>query len=240
MKFSTISNIGKVRQTNEDSYGNISIENYDFFVVADGMGGHSDGEIASSLATSSFTSFIENADISDYDNILDLQEKAIDFANSEVFKVSKEKNEKMGTTVVCLCVDYKENLFHISHIGDSRIYIYRNGELSQLTKDHSLLNELIDSGALNEEEASHFANKAAVTKAVGVSASIKADSKSMEYFENDVVLLVTDGLTNELESSEIIDVINSFDDVYDISMNLVDRAIDKGGRDNVTVTIIKV
>ena len=240
MKFSTISNIGKVRQTNEDSYGNISIENYDFFVVADGMGGHSDGEIASSLASTSFTDFIKNSKVSDFETIVEFQEKAILYANNEVYKLAKEKNEKMGTTVVCLCIDYQENLLHIAHIGDSRIYLYRDGNLNQLTKDHSLINELIDSGALNEKEANHFANKAAVTKAVGVSADMKPDNKSLEYKKDDVILLVTDGLTNELEANEIIEVIENHDDVFDISINLVDEAIDKGGRDNVTVTTIKI
>ena len=240
MKFSTISNIGKVRQTNEDSYGNISIENYDFFVVADGMGGHSDGEIASSLACTSFMDFIENSKVADFDSVVDFQEKAILYANNEVYKLAKEKNVKMGTTVVCLCIDYKEKLLHISHIGDSRIYLFRNGNLSQLTKDHSLLNELIDSGALNEEEANHFVNKAAVTKAVGVSADIKPDNKSLAYESDDIVLLVTDGLTNELGVDEIVEVITNYDDVFDISINLVDKAIDKGGRDNVTVTTVKI
>lgn len=240
MKFSTISNIGKVRKTNEDSYGNISIENYDFFVVADGMGGHSDGELASSLACTSFTDFIENSKAEDFESIVDFQEKAILYANNEVYKLATEKNEKMGTTVVCLCIDYKENSLHIAHVGDSRIYLYRASELNQLTKDHSLINELIDSGALNEEEANHFANKAAVTRAVGVSADIMVDNKSLAYEKDDIILLVTDGLTNELEPKDIVEVIKNYDDVFDISMNLVDKAIDKGGRDNVTVTTVKI
>ena len=240
MKFSTISNIGKVRKTNEDSYGNISIENYDFFVVADGMGGHSDGELASSLACTSFTDFIENSKVEDFESIVDFQERAILYANNEVYKLATEKNEKMGTTVVCLCIDYKENSLHIAHVGDSRIYLYRACELNQLTKDHSLINELIDSGALNEEEANHFANKSAVTRAVGVSADIMVDNKSLAYEKGDIILLVTDGLTNELEPKDIVEVIKNYDDVFDISMNLVDKAIDKGGRDNVTVTTIKI
>ena len=240
MKFSTISNIGKIRKTNEDSYGNISIENYDFFVVADGMGGHSDGELASSLACTSFTDFIENSKVEDFESIVDFQEKAILYANNEVYKLATEKNEKMGTTVVCLCIDYKENSLHIAHVGDSRIYLYRACELNQLTKDHSLINELIDSGALNEEEANHFANKSAVTRAVGVSADILPDNKSLAYEKDDIILLVTDGLTNELEPKDIVEVIKNYDDVFDISMNLVDKAIDKGGRDNVTVTTVKI
>lgn len=240
MKFSTISNIGKVRETNEDSYGNISIDNYDFFIVADGMGGHSDGELASSLTVESFTNFIKNANIKDYSSVSDLQEEAIIFANSEVVKVSKEKQEKMGTTVVCLCIDYIENKIHISHIGDSRIYLFRDDNLQQLTKDHSLVNELLNSGVLNEEEAENFSNKAAVTRAVGVSLDVRADNKSMDYHKDDLVFLVTDGLTNELSADEIKKIIKEYVDVYDISKYLVEAAICNGGRDNVTVTTIRI
>lgn len=240
MKFSTISNIGKVRETNEDSYGNVSIDNYDFFIVADGMGGHSDGELASSLTVESFTNFIKDANIKDYSRVSDLQEEAIIFANSEVVKVSKEKQEKMGTTVVCLCIDYIENKIHISHIGDSRIYLFRDDDLQQLTKDHSLVNELLNSGVLNEEEAENFSNKAAVTRAVGVSLDVRADNKSMDYHKDDLIFLVTDGLTNELSADEIKKIIKEYDDVYDISKYLVEAAICNGGRDNVTVTTIRI
>lgn len=204
------------------------------------MGGHSDGELASSLTVESFTNFIKDANIKDYSSVSDLQEEAIIFANSEVVKVSKEKQEKMGTTVVCLCIDYIENKIHISHIGDSRIYLFRDDNLQQLTKDHSLVNELLNSGVLNEEEAENFSNKAAVTRAVGVSLDVRADNKSMDYHKDDLVFLVTDGLTNELSADEIKKIIKEYDDVYDISKYLVEAAICNGGRDNVTVTTIRI
>lgn len=204
------------------------------------MGGHSDGELASSLTVESFTNFIKDANIKDYSSVSDLQEEAIIFANSEVVKVSKEKQEKMGTTVVCLCIDYIENKIHISHIGDSRIYLFRDDNLQQLTKDHSLVNELLNSGVLNEEEAENFSNKAAVTRAVGVSLDVRADNKSMDYHKDDLVFLVTDGLTNELSAEEIKKIIKEYDDVYDISKYLVEAAICNGGRDNVTVTTIRI
>lgn len=204
------------------------------------MGGHSDGELASSLTVESFVNFIKDANIKDYPSVSNLQEEAIIFANSEVVKVSKEKQEKMGTTVVCLCIDYIENKIHISHIGDSRIYLFRDDDLQQLTKDHSLVNELLNSGVLNEEEAENFSNKAAVTRAVGVSLDVRADNKSMDYHKDDLVFLVTDGLTNELSAEEIKNIIKEYDDVYDISKYLVEAAICNGGRDNVTVTTIRI
>lgn len=240
MKFSSISNIGRVREINEDSYGNIAIENYDFFIVADGMGGHSDGELASSLAVKSFTDFVSAENPSDYESVVDFQEQAIFNANEAVFHMSKDKDEKMGTTVVCLCIDYKEKLYHISHIGDSRIYLFRAGILSQLTKDHSLVNELIDRGAIKEDEAQNFVNKSAVTRAVGVNEIAVSDYKSLEIEGNDIILMVTDGLTNELTDDQIVEVLSQEKDVFEISTRLVDEALASGGRDNITVTTIKM
>lgn len=240
MKFSSISNIGKFRETNEDSYSNVSIDNYDFFIVADGMGGHSDGELASSLASKSYTDFIKNAKIDKYEDIADLQADAIKYSNEKVFEIAKEKDEKMGTTVVCLCIDYIKNIYHISHIGDSRLYLYRNDELEQVTKDHSLVNELIDSGALKEDEAENFINKNAITRAVGISQEVKSDYKTIEIKDDDIILIATDGLFNELKVNSIISVIKENEDVYDISSSLIDAANASGGHDNITVTTIKM
>lgn len=240
MKFSSISNIGRVREINEDSYGNIAIENYDFFIVADGMGGHSDGELASSLAVKCYTDFVATEDPSDYHSIVDYQEQAVFNANDAVYHMAKDKEEKMGTTVVCLCIDYRQGLYHISHIGDSRIYLFRDGKLIQLTKDHSLVNELIDRGAIKVEEAENFVNKSAVTRAVGVNELVDSDYKSLEIHENDTLLLVTDGLTNELTDERISDILAQEEDVFETSTRLVDEALASGGRDNITVTTIKM
>ncbi|WP_297281561.1 Stp1/IreP family PP2C-type Ser/Thr phosphatase [uncultured Anaerococcus sp.] len=240
MKFSSISNIGRHRDTNEDSYSNISIDDYDFFIVADGMGGHSDGELASSLASKSYIDFIRKANLDDYEKISDLQDAAIDYANEKVFDLAREKEEKMGTTVVCLCLDHKENKYYISHIGDSRLYLYRDGQLTQITKDHSLVNELIESGALKEEEADNFINKNAITRAVGIGPDVRADNKSIDVKEDDIILIVTDGLFNEVNSEIIVNIIEENKDVYDISSRLIDAANASGGHDNITVTTIKM
>ena len=240
MKFSSISNIGKFRETNEDSYGNVSIDNHDFFIVADGMGGHSDGELASSLASKSYTDFVKNANIDKYENIADLQSDAIKYANEKVFDLASKKDEKMGTTIVCLCIDYAKNVYHISHIGDSRLYLFRDDKLRQITKDHSLVNELIDSGALKEEEAENFINKNAITRAVGIGKDVKADYKTIDIKDSDVLLIATDGLFNEVDSDLIISIINENEDAYDVSSSLIDAANASGGHDNITVTTIKM
>lgn len=239
MKFSTITNIGKIRSENEDSFSNISLGDLDFFIVADGMGGHSKGDLASKLAAKLFIKYIKEADLSAYDSYINLQEEAILYANEEIYKLSLEEGDiRMGTTVVCLCLDHKNKVYYLTHLGDSRAYIYRNESLSQLTRDHSLVNDLLDSGSLTEDEAENFINKSAITRAVGTEEKINPDSKSLPMEEGDIVLMVTDGLTNELTDDKIKDIVKANKDPYQISTKLIEAAIDHGGRDNITVTTI--
>ena len=112
MKFSTISNIGKVRSENQDYYGNLDLENYSFFIVADGMGGYNGGEIASKLAAKYYLEYIKNSNIKDFSSIIDLQEEALQSANDKIFSLSKSYEEytNMGTTVVCVCIDYEKKI----------------------------------------------------------------------------------------------------------------------------------
>lgn len=239
MKFSSITNIGRIRKENEDSFSNVSLNDVDFFIVADGMGGHSKGELASKMAANLFIDYVKGADLSAYDSLLKLQEEAIRYANKEIFSLScTEDYDRMGTTVVCLCIDYKNKVYHLSHLGDSRAYIYRDRELKRLTRDHSLVNDLLDSGSLTEDEAENFINKSAITKAVGTEEKIKPDSRSFDMEDGDLVLMVTDGLTNEISDEKIENIVKDKTDPYEISSLLIEEAINNGGRDNITVTTI--
>lgn len=239
MKFSTITNIGKIRKENEDSFSNISIGDLDFFIVADGMGGHSKGDLASKLAANLFIEYIKEADIFSYDAYTKLLEDAIFFANDEIYNLSKQEDDiKMGTTVVCLCIDNKNKVYHLTHLGDSRAYIYKNDTLELLTRDHSLVNDLLDSGSITQDEADNFINKSAITRAVGTERTIVPESKSLGMNEGDIILMVTDGLTNELSDEKIEEIVKEETDPYQISTRLIEEAIDHGGRDNITVTTI--
>lgn len=239
MKFSTITNIGKIRKENEDSFSNISIGDLDFFIVADGMGGHSKGDLASKLAANLFIEYIKEADIASYETYTKLLEDAIFFANDEIYNLSKQEDDiKMGTTVVCLCIDNKNNEYHLTHLGDSRAYIYKNATLELLTRDHSLVNDLLDSGSITQDEADNFINKSAITRAVGTERTIVPESKSLGMDEGDIILMVTDGLTNELSDEKIEEIVKEETDPYQISTRLIEEAIDHGGRDNITVTTI--
>ena len=239
MKFSTITNIGKIRKENEDAFSNISLNDLDFFIVADGMGGHSKGELASKLAANLFIEYIKKADIDSYDTYTKLLEEAIFFANEEIYKLSQKEGEiKMGTTVVCLCIDNKNKVYHLTHLGDSRAYIYKNKNLELLTRDHSLVNDLLDSGSITQDEADNFINKSAITRAVGTEINIVPESKSLDMDKGDIILMVTDGLTNELTDEKIEEIVKDQSDPYLISTRLIEEAINHGGRDNITVTTI--
>ncbi|MDU5504155.1 MAG: Stp1/IreP family PP2C-type Ser/Thr phosphatase [Anaerococcus vaginalis] len=242
MKFSTISNIGKVRSENQDYYGNLELDKYSFFIVADGMGGYNGGELASKLAAKYYIEYIKNSNIEDFSSIIDLQEEALQSANDKIYSLSKsyEQYANMGTTAVCVCVDYDKKSYHITHIGDSRAYIYSENKLQLITRDHSLVNDLIDSGSITEDEAKNFANKSTITRAVGVASKIKPESRSLDMKESDILLMVTDGLTNELSDTEIEAIIANNSTADKISSSLVDLAIRNGGHDNITVTTILI
>lgn len=242
MKFSTISNIGKVRSENQDYYGNLELDKYSFFIVADGMGGYNGGELASKLAAKYYIEYIKNSNIEDFSSIIDLQEEALQSANDKIYSLSKsyEQYANMGTTAVCVCVDYDKKSYHITHIGDSRAYIYSENKLQLITRDHSLVNDLIDSGSITEDEAKNFANKSTITRAVGVASKIKPESRSLDMKESDILLMVTDGLTNELSDREIEAIIANNSTADKISSSLVDLAIRNGGHDNITVTTILI
>lgn len=241
MKFSTISNIGKRREENEDAYGNISVGDIDFFIVADGMGGHSKGEVASKLASLTYIDFIKNADLSTYESIEDLQEEAISKANDKIYELADDsEGRSMGTTVVCLAIDNKNKKYIISHVGDSRAYLFRGGDFIFKTRDHSLVNDLVDSGSLTEDEAKNFINKSAITRAVGTEDELEVDTEVIDMVKGDVLLLFTDGLSNEVADEEIRTVVNDFDDAYEISSKLVELALNKGGHDNITLTTVLI
>lgn len=241
MKFSTISNIGKRREENEDAYGNISIGDIDFFIVADGMGGHSKGEVASKLASLTYIDFIKNADLSTYESIEDLQEEAISKANDKIYELADDsEGRSMGTTVVCLAIDNKNKKYIISHVGDSRAYLFRDWDFIFKTRDHSLVNDLVDTGSLTEDEAKNFINKSAITRAVGTEDELEVDTEVIDMVKGDVLLLFTDGLSNEVADEDIRTVVNDFDDAYEISSKLVELALNKGGHDNITLTTVLI
>jgi len=230
------SDIGLVRQTNEDSYACIPPN---LFLVADGMGGHVAGEVASRMAVKAVSDYIQSNLTVGCDQEL-LLEKAIIQANELIFSLSKSRDDcaGMGTTISIVFLD--QSHVYWGHVGDSRIYMIRDNELHQLTNDHSLVWELVQSGNITKAEAHTHPQRNMLTRAVGTSKNIKVDTGTMNWSQGDLLLLCTDGLTNMLNEQEIQQIIladkNDGETVVNILISAANQA---GGHDNVTAILLK-
>lgn len=235
MRTHVISDIGLVRETNEDSY---ICNPPHLFIVADGMGGHVAGEIASKLAINTVYSYIQER--VGKDNIETLLKEAIIQANTSIYQMalSKEEFSGMGTTVTASYIDGET--IYWGHVGDSRMYLFRHGNLHQLTNDHSLVWELVQSGNITRDEAHVHPKRNMLTRAVGTSCLITVDTGFVRWKPGDAVLLCTDGLTNMVTEQEIASLMEKKDDdIASIVTQLVSRAKDAGGLDNITVILLK-
>lgn len=237
------SDIGKIRNINQDSYCYFDDNLLPLFVVADGMGGHNAGEVASKLAID----MIKENYLKEKNNILqgtlDIP-KFINFtlknANDKIFKEARENisYSGMGTTIT-LGIIYDRKLY-IGHIGDSRAYIYKNNVLLQLTQDHSLVAELVRNGSITNEEAINHPQKNVITRALGTEETVKIDIISKELDPDDILIFCTDGLTNMLSDLEISNILSGCNDIKDACCLLTNTANERGGLDNTTVMIVKI
>ncbi|WP_244833218.1 Stp1/IreP family PP2C-type Ser/Thr phosphatase [Clostridium sp. BJN0001] len=234
---SLLTDIGLKRSLNEDSASYYENENYKIYVVADGMGGHNAGEVASEIASKKIITYVKSNFLkSDPENIL---KDAIKSANTEIFEYSKTAItlNGMGTTVTACLIT--KDFIHIANVGDSSCFGIKDGKIRKITKDHSLVQELVDSGSITEEDAVNHPKKNIITRALGTADSVDVDVFPVKQNDYDILLLCSDGLTNELSNSEILDIIYSEDEYDKITQKLVETAKGKGGRDNITVLLFK-
>lgn len=240
MKIFAKTDVGKVREMNQDYYY-ISSEDDDLkiFILADGMGGYKGGEIASQLATLTAKSYIEsnfNQIEHSKEEILKLVKSAAEYANMVVYEKSKENKELegMGTTLEIAVVF--ENRVYIGHVGDSRIYRIRDKFMRKLTNDHSYVQKLVKDGTITKEEAEQHPKKNMLMKALGCTAFLEPDVMVKGFQKNDILVMCSDGLTNMVSTEEIYDIVK--DDIYVAARDLIDRANQNGGLDNITVIIL--
>jgi PPM family protein phosphatase len=238
-----LSDIGLVRQNNEDVWA--QLPSMDFFVLADGMGGHQAGEIAAHETASILCKAVNKKikgikETSELIEIKDLLRRAIIYVNSAVYKMGRAQLELrgMGTTLCCMLFHRQGLVF--AHVGDSRIYRLRGHRLEQLTKDHSLLRELVDQGQLDEQQATDFLYKNIITKAIGTEPKVDPTVEITDIAKNDIFLMCSDGLSDLLTIREIERTLVDNPSIQDAVENLIAQANEKGGRDNVTVVIAKV
>lgn len=232
MRIGIRSDIGKVRSLNEDV--GYASEELGLFVVADGMGGHNGGEVASQTALSEL---LKACTWSEVRTPEDLHEP-LNRVNRAVWEKSRTDPTLwgMGTTLTMAKVVGQEVL--IGHIGDSRAYVINSrGELRQITRDHSLVEELVRSGNLSEGEARVHPQRNYLTRALGTQPDAKIDVFSFRLNSGDICLLCTDGLTREVEPDEIGSIVIAAPDLQSAADELVDLANQRGGRDNITVVL---
>ncbi len=237
-----LSDIGLVRQNNEDVWEQIPNEN--FFVLADGMGGHRAGEIAAKEAVGYLCLLFKTMRVMTYKSIEESRGaiyKAIQHVNKIIYEIgsSNENLRGMGTTLCCVFI-HQDYLIY-GHVGDSRIYRLRDNKLEQLTQDHSLLRELIEMGQISEEEAGDFLYKNIITKAIGTEPLIEPTVQIDSLFPGDMILMCTDGLTDLLGNEEIQEIMTHyFYSEEELAKTLVNAAKERGGYDNVTVVIMRI
>ncbi len=241
MKAFAKSDVGKVREMNQDYfYISKPEEKVQLYIVADGMGGYKGGEIASKLAVETSKRYILNnfdsIESNDKEEILKLIKSAIEYANLVVYEKSKENKEleNMGTTIdVCLILG---NKVYIGHVGDSRVYRKRKDFFRKLTTDHSYVQKLVSDGTITREEAYNHPKKNMLIKALGCSTFVEPDVMVKGFLKDDILLMCSDGLTNMLKDDEIVKIIN--ENPIEACNNLVSKANENGGYDNITAVII--
>ncbi len=232
---------GKVRIHNEDQGGIFFKENPQmvFAVIADGMGGHRAGDVASEMAVSKLKEAWETELQSDTPNSIELfLEEQIKRVNHEIFEhsMAHEECEGMGTTLVgVICTDKTAT---IVNVGDSRCYLLNDSGFKQVTEDHSLVNELVRSGQISKEDAAHHPRKNVILRALGTENSVDVDIKTISFEEGDRLLLCSDGLSDKLSETEIETIITGNDSLDHIADTFIQKANENGGEDNITLVIL--
>ena len=233
---------GIIRDINEDACFVLLPDKV--YVLADGVGGGNSGEIASRTAVSEIANYVVEHPISrmeDKYEIVGYLKKAIDKANLKIFSMARlyEENSGMATTTVVVYV--RKGKAYIANIGDSRVYLYRDGTLTQLTEDHTYVNSLVKAGILSKEEAEHDDRKNVIIKALGAEEEVEPDFFQVDLKEDDILISCSDGLYDELTEEEIIETIEEQNEnMSDLAKRLIQRANENGGHDNVTIISLKV
>ena len=227
IEVSSASDIGRVRTSNEDSYGVFSPAVY---VVADGLGGHAAGEVASRMVVAAVHDMANEGQEIDTASL----QSAILRANQQVLNASvrNASYEGMGSTATVLHIDESAGIAYYAHVGDSRLYLLRQGIFRQVSRDHSYVEELVARGELSEEEAQHHPRKNLLLRAVGIEERLHVDGDTFPLAAGDRLLLATDGLTNMVNDDELAALLGG--SFADVAERMVERALAGGGSDNIT------
>jgi len=234
------SHVGLVRKANEDSLGDIPCQNgAHAFVVCDGMGGHVGGAVASSMAVKCILDFLAAANLDDCPAAI---REACNFANTQVFATAASDPSLQGMGTTCVVLVIKDDLCYFGHVGDSRLYIYSNKELHRLTRDQSFVQMLVDNGEISDDMAESHPKKNQILQAIGIGPEISPKTGEMRISpkNGDKLLLCTDGLNGMMGDKLIASAFRNNDNLKACASNLIQLALEHGGRDNVTVSVIEI
>ena len=236
MKTFSMTDIGRKREVNQDyvfatdeTIGNLP----NLLVVADGMGGHRAGDFASRFTVEVLAEEVQNCKETHPETILG---NSIQAANERLLEEAQKDNrlEGMGTTLVAATI--LDHVLYFANVGDSRLYLI-NKEIRQLSKDHSMVEEMVRLGGLTEEEAKHHPDKNIITRAIGVKQKVEPDFFEYRLKGGDIILMCSDGLTNMVDDDEIFQIVKSARDIVEAVESLIQRANENGGSDNIGVVL---
>lgn len=233
--------VGRVRKNNEDSVGIfINNDGQRLAIVADGMGGHLAGDVASSMTLTALKEMWEESErIQTADQAEEWLKSKIVQVNRDLFEHSNNhaECEGMGTTIEAVITT---NLFAtIAHVGDSRCYILNESGFQQLTEDHTLVNELVRTGQISKEDAEHHPRKNVILRALGTEQTVNIDIKTITFEEGDNLLLCSDGLSNKVSEEEMAEILKNDDNLDKKAETLISLANEHGGEDNITLAIVE-
>jgi PPM family protein phosphatase len=248
IRYAARTHLGKQRNNNEDNYYVLPEEH--LYVVADGMGGHSSGEVASLLAVETLANFFIDSIGNTFSNwpadlapTLSYDEKrlaaGIKAANLKVHLAAQgaDRYRGMGTTMVSMFLG--ANAAYLAHVGDSRGYLIRDGNIQQITKDHSLLNETLKIRQLTEDEIKHFAHKNVIVRALGLTDTVDVDLTPVDPKPGDVYLMCSDGLSDMIEDADMLSIVTKYASDLDRTAHaLIEQANENGGVDNITTILV--
>jgi protein phosphatase len=245
-----LTDVGLQREHNEDSYA--VAEQHDLFVVADGMGGHQAGDVASRLATKAFIEFFDTVLSEEvtwpfaFDPTLTEEENrlvtGVRLGNRHINELSKSSidHQGMGTTVVAALFSPRRGRLYVAHVGDSRAYRIRQGRIEQITRDHSLVNDYLAAMPEMTDEQRSELPKNVITRALGMQDQVQVDLGAFDAEPGDLYLLCSDGLSGMLEDDELCEIAQSDDDLDVACRHLIDSANEHGGEDNITAVLVRV
>ncbi|HRI66303.1 MAG TPA: Stp1/IreP family PP2C-type Ser/Thr phosphatase [Polyangium sp.] len=241
-------NVGRKRNHNEDNFAIMT--EYGLFIVADGMGGHASGEVASKMAVDSMQEFFAQTQDDPertwpykMDRSKGYEENrlitGIKLANLRIYETAQRESKKRGMGTTFVSIFTANDGVYIAHVGDSRVYRYRDSKLECLTEDHSLLNDYIKMKRLTPEEIANFPHKNVIVRALGMKETVKVDTRFEIPLVNDTYVLCSDGLSGPVTDNEIAEILGRHGDITTAAAKLIERANENGGPDNVTCVVVR-